>query len=189
MTVDFTEQRTNPRESEMQGILSARGSQGLRRGTAGLTWHWQPFFLIVTEGHSGSRSLSSHARNEGYICRGSWSCHPNQSLALTPDSHSIKQLWASSLWACCLPIRTATPTKGQAPSCPLVTSTSRTPLAGLQFCPVCSAGFSGAARVLRTGSSQTEKGRDSEGRHSAGPLSAQAWGPEFRSQHPGGLPR
>jgi hypothetical protein len=79
----------------MQGTLSAWGSQGLSLGTPGLTGR---HFLAVMEGHTGSCSLSPAlcARDRGYIRQGSQSCHPNQSLALTPDSHSIKLLRANS---------------------------------------------------------------------------------------------
>lgn len=41
------------------------------------------------------------ARNRGNTGRSPWSHHPNGSLAVTPDSQSIKQLWANSLWAGC----------------------------------------------------------------------------------------
>lgn len=97
MTVGSTEEKTNPRKSEMQGPPSAQGSQGLRRHTARLAWPWLPqrdtHALVPAHPHS-------HPEQRQHTLE-LLVMSPKPKPGTAPDSHSIKQLWANSLWASC----------------------------------------------------------------------------------------
>lgn len=113
MTVGSTEEKTNPRKSEMQGPPSAQGSQGLRRCTARLTWPWLPqrdtHALILAHPHSHPGTEATHAGAPGHVTQTkAWHCP-----RLTLHETAMGQQPVGKLQKSCLPILTVTGTHSQ----------------------------------------------------------------------------
>lgn len=112
MTVGSTEEKTNPRKSEMQGPPSAQGSQGLRRHTARLAWPWLPqrdtHALVPAHPHSHPGTEATHTGAPGHVTQTKAGHCPRLTLHKT----AMGQQPVGKLQKSCLPILTVT--KGHA---------------------------------------------------------------------------